>query len=379
MADALNAVAATRARRRTTRLLSQASIGAIAGVTTVLDKYWNASAQATAAVPFPFPSMAGSGDRMAICWAVFGKAPDLSIGLDPPQHGVLYHSCQAFDYTATDRTPAPTSARRSRCSTRARARTAARRRAAAASCNRSAAARNCSTKVMADTAIGMRTFGGGCNPFAGPAYSAPGDNKCATFGGCAVPISASQLFPKTGTMDLFVVQRVRRRVEQHPGHPADHVRQGPERARRGVGGVPASDEPRRRRAGTCRRRRSAWRSRRPPSLPTQPRTVSRLGVPALGDGVGLRDVALRAPDVDAARRVGSRLVRDHQRELHRQPRLCRAPPRDGGRPPAAGDARRVAVDRQHRAARSRLPAPSCARWPSACGRRGSPTTSAGPA
>ena len=56
---------------------------------------------------------------------------------------------------------------------------------------------------MADTAIGTRTFGGGCNPFAGPAYSAPGDNKCATFGGCAVPISASQLFPKSGTMDLF--------------------------------------------------------------------------------------------------------------------------------------------------------------------------------
>ena len=28
-------------------------------------------------------------------------------------------------------------------------------------------------------------------------YSAPSDNKCATFGGCAVPISASQLYPET--------------------------------------------------------------------------------------------------------------------------------------------------------------------------------------
>ena len=60
---------------------------------------------------------------------------------------------------------------------------------------------------MADTAIGSaRPSAARCNPFAGPAYSAPGDNKCATFGGCAVPISASQLFPKSGTMDLFDVQ-----------------------------------------------------------------------------------------------------------------------------------------------------------------------------
>ena len=34
-------------------------------------------------------------------------------------------------------------------------------------------------------------------------YSAPGDNKCGTFGGCAVPISASQLFPSAGEMELF--------------------------------------------------------------------------------------------------------------------------------------------------------------------------------
>src|SRR5207244_6316617 len=34
-------------------------------------------------------------------------------------------------------------------------------------------------------------------------YSAPSDNKCATFGGCAVPISASQVYPKSGKMELF--------------------------------------------------------------------------------------------------------------------------------------------------------------------------------
>ena len=66
---------------------------------------------------------------------------------------------------------------------------------------------SCSSSLVADTAIGMRTFGGSCNPFAGQRYSAPGDNKCAAFGGCAVPISASQMFPKYGTMDLYKFER----------------------------------------------------------------------------------------------------------------------------------------------------------------------------
>jgi hypothetical protein len=34
-------------------------------------------------------------------------------------------------------------------------------------------------------------------------YSAPSDNKCKSFGGCAVPISASQLFPSSGAMQLY--------------------------------------------------------------------------------------------------------------------------------------------------------------------------------
>jgi hypothetical protein len=67
---------------------------------------------------------------------------------------------------------------------------------------------SCSGTMVTDTAIGMRTFGAGCNPFAGPHYPAPGDNKCGTFGGCAVPISASQLYPKSGTMDPFRFRQV---------------------------------------------------------------------------------------------------------------------------------------------------------------------------
>jgi hypothetical protein len=52
----------------------------------------------------------------------------------------------------------------------------------------------------------MRSFGGLCGgPPAPPSklYSAPSDNKCASFGGCAVPISASQVFPTSGTMQLY--------------------------------------------------------------------------------------------------------------------------------------------------------------------------------
>ena len=45
----------------------------------MLDDYWSDAAQRFAG-PFPFPSMSGSGDRMAICWAVFGKPPDLATG-----------------------------------------------------------------------------------------------------------------------------------------------------------------------------------------------------------------------------------------------------------------------------------------------------------
>ena len=63
---------------------------------------------------------------------------------------------------------------------------------------------NCSAALSTASAGATRQFGaGGCNPFAGQAYSAPGDNKCGTFGGCAVPISASQLFPRSGNMQLF--------------------------------------------------------------------------------------------------------------------------------------------------------------------------------
>jgi len=184
-------------------LLSQAAIGAIAGVTTVLDKYWNADAQNRSPVTFPFPSMAGAGDRVSICWAVLGTAPDLRIGLAPPEPDTLYHSCQAIDYAAPPGQPGTNQCAPVQVFHSCRGSNSCRAQGGCGFVQPTSGGGSCSGKLAAGTAIGVRTFGGGCNPFAGPHYSAPGDNKCGGFGGCAVPISASQLYPKDGTMELF--------------------------------------------------------------------------------------------------------------------------------------------------------------------------------
>ncbi len=183
------------------RLMSKAAVGAIAGITTVLDKYW-----ADPTVEFPYPSMYGSGDRMSICWAVFGEPPDLSAGMDRIDPKKLYHACQGLDFDSPGN-----------------------------DCAAVAVFHSCkgSNKCHAQGGCGfvqLVTGGTQCSGFAGvtakivpadspadeapvaPLFSAPSDNKCGTFGGCAIPISASQVFPDMkidslpadkGTMQLF--------------------------------------------------------------------------------------------------------------------------------------------------------------------------------
>ncbi|MEV8438247.1 ferritin-like domain-containing protein [Actinosynnema sp. NPDC051121] len=174
------------------RTISQAAVGSIAGITTVLDDYWTNPRVSS----FPYPSMVGSGDRMAICWALFRKAPDLSGARTPEHEDTLLHACQALDFK-----------------------------------NRKEAPNDCATVDVFHSCRGSNACkaqggcgfvqdvegGGGCSfalvkskitdvPARGdddPVYSAPGDNRCGGFGGCAVPISASQVFPKSGTMRLF--------------------------------------------------------------------------------------------------------------------------------------------------------------------------------
>jgi hypothetical protein len=55
--------------------------------------------------------------------------------------------------------------------------------------------------------VKLRAQGGLCGgPSPTPSsttYTAPSDNICGGFGGCAVPISAMQLYPKSGIMDVY--------------------------------------------------------------------------------------------------------------------------------------------------------------------------------
>jgi hypothetical protein len=196
IAAALNALAAPAVRAANQALISKVAAGAIAGVTTVLNEYWKSQVPGKA-VAFPSPSMGGTGDRMAICWALFGEAPDLSLGIDPIVPDQLYHACQALDFSAPGSND----------------------------CAAPAVFHTCigSNKCKAQGGCGFvqKTTGGGiCGQAVGTRgplsaavgvasaasdtlYSAPSDNKCGTFGGCAVPISAAQVYPEDGTMQLF--------------------------------------------------------------------------------------------------------------------------------------------------------------------------------
>lgn len=191
IADAMNALGTDNAMYQK---ISKAAVGSIAGITTVLNDYW-----AGKDVSFPYPSMVGSGDRMAICWALFRKAPDLSGKLSvqdllPPP--ALQHACQGLDLDYDG-------SHVNDC-------------AAVGIFHSCRGSNRCSTQGGCGF-VQKTTGGGGCG-FAlvkaktdddtAPAngrtlYSAPGDNKCGGLGGCAVPISASQVFPRGGEMQLY--------------------------------------------------------------------------------------------------------------------------------------------------------------------------------
>ncbi|USD39273.1 ferritin-like protein [Ferrimonas sp. SCSIO 43195] len=184
VAGALNRLNAPDSRDGNLELFSRVAAGAIAGITTVLNDYWS-----TPNTDFPFPSMAGSGDRISICWAVFGQAPDLSLGQFERHSGdsaPLYHACQGLDYGD--------SAEGNQCASKEVFHT----------CRGSNAC-----KGEGGCGFVQSTKGGsGCNAMVAKTgddelYTAPGDNFCGSYGGCAVPISASQRFPKSGTMALY--------------------------------------------------------------------------------------------------------------------------------------------------------------------------------
>ena len=253
-------------------MFSQVVAGAIKGVTTVLNDYWNGKTPT-----FPFPSMAGSGDRMSLCWAVFGKAPDLAKGVTAKTAGILYHSCQGLNLDPNNPGDPNNCAAMEVFHTCKGSNTCASEggcgfvqsvqggsSCGSSSCGQSGApspgcgaqgkasqgcgahgkpsqgcgahgapSPGCGTKLKMLAATKKGTAGcghpatkascgqhadkNGCGPTPPPTpaskvptyYSAPSDNRCASYGGCAVPISASQMYPSPGNdamqgqMELF--------------------------------------------------------------------------------------------------------------------------------------------------------------------------------
>ena len=191
VADALNALRADSATYQP--MLNSAVIGSILGMTSVLTSYW-----ADPSVSFPSPAMSGTSNRMIMFWSVYGTAPDLTIPIPAGPATGLWNACQGISIPAASGTNA--------CGVLADYH----------SCigsNTCAARGGCGFVQSVNGGGGCggsakAKVGGANNLCGGPTppttmYTAPGNNKCQSFGGCAVPISASQVYTKSGTMQLY--------------------------------------------------------------------------------------------------------------------------------------------------------------------------------
>ncbi|KGK11431.1 ferritin-like domain-containing protein [Vibrio navarrensis] len=186
--------------------MSHVAAGAIAGITTVLNKYWTDKG-----VDFPFPSMSGSGDRVSICWAVFGQAPDLSLGeyqrIPESQRDYLYHACQGM---ALEPNPNETG---NSCASKEIFHTCRGSNSCKAEggCGfvQKTSGGGSGCRSLSATPSNENAVQAGCG--APELYSPPADNACGGLGGCAVPISASQLYPDGGLMPIYQL-----RAGQHP-------------------------------------------------------------------------------------------------------------------------------------------------------------------
>jgi len=163
----------------------EVATGAIAGITTVLDQYWQNSS-----VGFPFPSMSGSGDRLMMCWAVFGQLPDLSVGVKVRQVNTLYHACQGMNLN--NDAPVDNTCASAEVYHNCRGSNSCKAEGGCGFVQLVGQSKSCSQSVK--LAQGQYNLQAGCG-LPTPAYSAPADNLCKSFGGCAVPISASQIYP----------------------------------------------------------------------------------------------------------------------------------------------------------------------------------------
>ncbi len=176
----------------TLQMLSTVATGAIYGITSVLDKYW-----LNQKLEFPYPSMVGAGDRMAICWAVLGQAPNLATGVPLAEKGVLYHACQGMHLEGEASATCAALAVYHTC----RGSNGCHAQGGCGFAQADTGGSSCGHSVKAAAAPGSECYVPPPPPQDDKVYSAPSDNKCGGFGGCAVPISASQLYPNTTKKD----------------------------------------------------------------------------------------------------------------------------------------------------------------------------------
>lgn len=184
------------------KVFSQAAAGSIAGITRVLGGFWTAETTG-----FPSPSMYGSGDRVSICWAVFGRYPKITDGIAAKTVGELYHACQGLELSGTHSDTCAQVEVFHSC----RGSNTCKAEGGCGFVQVQGQSAQCGHKVLLEHLNPTRPLQGQVTA-GGKLYSAPSDNKCASFGGCAVPISASQLYPipdssepdqPFGTMELF--------------------------------------------------------------------------------------------------------------------------------------------------------------------------------
>jgi hypothetical protein len=181
VADAMNRIAEAPELMRP--LFSQAAVGSLAGITTVLNQYW-----AKPDVIFPYPAMVGSGDRMTMSWALFGLPPDLSVSAATVDSDVTQHACQGLNLTEPSNTCAAIGVYHS-----------------CRGANSCAGQGGCGfVQKISAAQPGQHGFAlVKAKAATSGLFSAPSANACAGQGGCAIPIAAAQLLVQSGTMQLY--------------------------------------------------------------------------------------------------------------------------------------------------------------------------------
>jgi hypothetical protein len=191
VAAALNNLKANDPGGDNYKTFSQAAAGSIAGITRVLSGFWT-----NETTGFPSPSMYGSGDRVSICWAVFGRYPDITAGVAPKTAGQLYHACQGLELSG----PRGDTCAQVEVFHSCRGSNTCKAEGGCGFVQVQGQSQQCGHKVLLEHLNPTRPLQGQVQATK-PLYSAPSDNMCASYGGCAVPISASQLYPIPDSTD----------------------------------------------------------------------------------------------------------------------------------------------------------------------------------